>query len=110
MLGPCYAALAGRLNAEEQTCRTMGRARVTGENPQSPGSPLSWATRVALNFRNLKRRKMTSSFLPELCLHRGDVCTLVDMKGRPYTGLLCPMEENPPYPFHPSLPGHWAQL
>ena len=24
---------------------------------------------------------MTSSFLPELCLHRGDVCTLVDVKG-----------------------------
>lgn len=77
---------------------------------RSPSSPLSWATRVALNFRTLKKRKMTSSFLPELCLHRGDVCTLVDMKGRPHTGLLCSVEENPPYPFHPSLPGPWAQL
>lgn len=106
MLGPCYTAL----DAEEQACRAMGRARVTGGSPQSPDSPLSWATRVALNFRTLKRRKMTSSFLPELCLHRGDVYTLVDMKGRPHIGHLCPVEENPPYAFHPSLPGHRAQL
>lgn len=53
---------------------------------------------------------MTRSSLPELCLHRGDLSTLVDMKGRPHTGLLCPMEEDPTYPFHPSLPGPWAQL
>lgn len=53
---------------------------------------------------------MTSLFLPELCLHKGDVFTLRDMKGRPHTCLLCPMEEDPPHPFHPSLPGPWAQL
>lgn len=69
-----------------------------GRNPQSPGSPLSWATSLALNFRTLKV-KMTSSFLPELCLHRRDV-GIMDVKGRPYNCLLCPLEKDPPHPFH----------
>lgn len=58
----------------------------------------------------MKEDDILVSYLSCACTEGMSVGTLVDVKGRPCTCLPNPEEEDPPHPFHPSLPSPWAQL
>lgn len=75
------------------------------EKSSEPRLPTELGHQGGSELQGPKKEEDDTLVSPELCLHRADVYALVDTKGRPHTGLLCPKEENPPSPFHPSLPG-----
>lgn len=75
-----------------------------GGKTQNPGFSLS----LAFELWDSKRGKVTSLFLPELCLQR--YLYPMDMKGGHTPASWVLWTGYPPYPSHPSLLGPWAQL